>query len=593
MTDHSTHPPAVHAQSGAWLPDRKLAEQVASRFGTPAFVYDVDYMRRNFHVLRTKFTDAVDLLYSLKANPNAAIVDCLKGYGAGAEVSSHAELHTAIRVGVDPQSIIFVGPAKAGHEIADCIRFGIFAIVAESKDELHIIDSLAADLGEKQPVNVMLRVNPDFNSGGSGLTMSGKPRQFGIDVEQIPALRPTLARLALVKVIGFHMYMGTRYLEAAPIVENAENILALSIELACELGIMLKAVDVGGGFGVPYFSNESPLDTDAVAEGVNAAVSRFRHTHPQSRVIIELGRYLTAGCGAMVTTVRYKKVSRGETFAIVDGGTNLHMAAVGLGGFAKRAFPIVNLTRPVGEVEDKITVTGPLCTPSDTLARKSRLGNVQKGDILAVLCSGAYGPSASPTGFLSHGYPNEVLVDGENLHLIRARDDVSDIISAYRLPGDLPLPAQPGTFSISVQCAKGRHSGGSVFRRLWAERLTDGVSQPWLPQRGAGRWRESPSDPRTGRRIGHHLRLSPAGGSAASGGPGPFRSLYPQALRGCGHRAYGHARRGRGPFAELGKGRLPASHASRRFHHRPGADHETETSAAFCRGRGPAHRARP
>ena len=252
---------------------------------------------------------------------------------------------------MDPQSIIFVGPAKAGHEIADCIRFGIFAIVAESKDELHIIDSLAADLGEKQPVNVMLRVNPDFNSGGSGLTMSGKPRQFGIDVEQIPALRPTLARLAQVNVIGFHMYMGTRYLEAAPIVENAENILALSIELACELGIMLKAVDVGGGFGVPYFSNERPLDTDAVAEGVNAAVSRFRDTHPQSRVIIELGRYLTAGCGAMVTTVRYKKVSRGETFAIVDGGTNLHMAAVGLGGFAKRAFPIVNLTRPVGRAD--------------------------------------------------------------------------------------------------------------------------------------------------------------------------------------------------------------------------------------------------
>ena len=153
-----------------------------------------------------------------------------------------------------------------------------------------------------------------------------------------------------------------------------------------------------------------------------------------------------------------------------------------------------NLPCPVGEVEDKITVTGPLCTPSDTLARKIRLGNVQKGDILAVLCSGAYGPSASPTGFLSHGYPNEVLVDGENLHLIRARDDVSDIISAYRLPGDLPLPAQPGTFSISVRIsASDAHYGlgivdGAHILKLFGDAVTgltatldgdEGLLQNW------------------------------------------------------------------------------------------------------------------
>ena len=463
MTDHITHQSVVHARSGAWIPDRELAEQVANRFGTPAFVYDAAYIRQNFKALRSKMTDAVDLLYSLKSNPNAAIVDCLKGCGAGAEVSSRAELHTAIGVGVDPQSIIFVGPAKAHAEIADCIQFGIFAIVAESEEELSIIDDLAAGRDAKRPVNVMLRVNPEFNSGGSGLTMGGKPRQFGIDAEQIPALRSTLSGLARVKVTGFHVYMGTRYLEAVPIIENTERILALAIDLASELGIMLEAVDVGGGFGVPYFSNECPLDIDAVTKGVNAAISRFRATHPRSRVIMELGRFLSAGCGAMVTTVRSRKVSRGEPFAIVDGGTNLHMAAVGLGGFAKRAFPIVNLTRPAGEVEDRITVTGPLCTPSDTLARNSRLGDVQVGDLLAVLCSGAYGPSASPTGFLSHGYPNEVLVDGDELHLIRARDDVSAIVSAYRLPGDRPLPALSGTFSITVRIsASDAHYGGGI-----------------------------------------------------------------------------------------------------------------------------------
>ncbi|APO69784.1 ornithine/DAP/Arg decarboxylase protein (plasmid) [Rhizobium gallicum] len=315
-------------------------------------------------------------------------------------------------------------------------------------------------VGNSEPVAVMLRINPDFNNGGSGLTMSGKPRQFGIDVEQVPKLRATLANLSNVRVVGFHMYMGTRYLDAAPIIENTKQILSLSSELAALLDIHLEAVDVGGGFGVAYFSNEAPLHVDAVVEGVNATVEEFRKEHPHARVMIELGRYLSAGCGVMLTTVRYKKVSRGETFAIVDGGTNLHMAAVGLGSFAKRDFPLVNLyqTAPLAEVET--TVTGPLCTPSDTVARRARLGRVEKGDILAVLLSGAYGPSASPTGFLSHGYPDEVLVDGPNFYLVRPRDSVEDIVSKYRLPNGRSLSKE---FTLCVRLpTSAAHYGGRL-----------------------------------------------------------------------------------------------------------------------------------
>lgn len=454
---------ALHDQTGAWRPDPGLAARVADRYGTPAFVYNAAYLRDNFNALRSRITPAVDFLYSLKANPNAAIVDCLGACGAGAEVSSRAELHTAIRVGIDPRNIIFVGPAKSHDEIADCIRFGIFAIVAESARELDLIDAQAKALGVRQAVNVMLRINPDFKTGGSALTMSGKPRQFGIDAEQVPDLQATLDGLTRVRVMGIHVYMGTRYLDVAPVVENTEKILAMADRIAADLEVPLEAVDVGGGFGVPYFDNETPLDMAPLADRINAAVDGFVADRPGTRVIIELGRYLSAGAGALLTTVRFTKLSRGETFAIADGGTNLHMAAVGVGGFAKRSFPILNLSRDGSPGGPETTLTGPLCTPGDTLARKARLGDVAEGDLLAVLCSGAYGPSASPTGFLSHGYPNEVLADGDQLHLIRAADSVGDIISPYRLPGDLPLPNDEQEFTISVRLsASDAHYGGGI-----------------------------------------------------------------------------------------------------------------------------------
>ncbi|WP_102867111.1 hotdog domain-containing protein [Pseudovibrio exalbescens] len=453
----------LHNQNGGWIPDEQAAKDIAEKYGTPAFVYSADYIRQNFNDLRSKIDTSVDLLYSLKANPNAAIVDCLRSCGAGAEVSSLAELHTAIRVGINPNDIIFVGPAKSTEEISDCIRFGIFAIVAESSRELEIINEQAGQLSARHPVNVMLRINPDFKTGGSGLTMSGKPRQFGIDIEQVPDLRDTLSTLPLVRVMGFHVYMGTRYLEAEPIIENTEKILDMSERLSKTLGTPIEVVDVGGGFGVPYFDNETPLDIYEVANGINSAVASFKKNNPSTRIIIELGRYLSAGCGALLTTVRYTKVSRGEHFAIADGGTNLHMAAVGVGGFAKRSFPIVNLSRDASETAQKTTLTGPLCTPSDTIARKTTIGDVMEGDVLAIICSGAYGPSASPTGFLSHGYPNEVLIDGEDLHLVRAGDKVNDIIAAYRLPGDLPLPPQNKEFTISVRLsASDAHYGGGI-----------------------------------------------------------------------------------------------------------------------------------
>ncbi|MEX0729546.1 MAG: hypothetical protein WED00_03505 [Aquisalimonadaceae bacterium] len=411
-----------------WVPSAELVNDIVKHYGTPTFIYDCNFAERNFKALRHALDEHLELFYSLKANPNISIAHHLCGFGAGAEVSSLAELRTALDAGVAPQDIIFVGPAKSRQELRACIANRIYAIVCESIDELTIIDTMMAGLAaSEQAMPVMLRVNPEFSGAGSGLAMSGKPRQFGIDEQQVRSAADVISDLRRIEVIGFHVYMGTRYLDVGSIVENTRNILALADSLAAEMNITLKAVDVGGGLGVPYFENEQALNIKSLGARINCLIDEFRESHSNTRLIMELGRYLVAGCGVMLSKVRYIKESMGETFAITDGGTNLHMAAVGIGSFVKRNFPMVNFSS-TSSTRKKYTVTGPLCTPNDTVGKRVTLPEIRTEDVLGTLISGAYGPTASPTSFLSHGYPAEVLVTSRGFHLIRARDKTADIL---------------------------------------------------------------------------------------------------------------------------------------------------------------------
>lgn len=419
--------PPAQAET-AWMPTAIQAQSIAQRFDTPTFAYDAQFAERNYNRLRQAIDPGVDIFYSLKANPNISITRAICRRAAGAEVSSLAEFHTALRAGVKPADIIFVGPAKSRDELEACISHRIFAIVCESIDELHEVNALVRELGGGScRAPVMLRVNPEFSGAGSGLAMSGKPRQFGIDECRLRSEASAIKQLDQVEILGFHVYMGTRYLDASAIVRNTRNILELGESLADELEIPLKAIDVGGGFGVPYFENEAGLDIDRLGAGINEAMRPFRERRQGARVIIELGRYLVAGCGALLTRIRGIKESMGEVFAICDGGTNVHMAAVGIGSFVKRNFPVVNLTSSSNDF-GTYTVTGPLCTPNDTVAKRAQLRSARVGDVLGVLLSGAYGPTASPTHFLSHGFPAEVLVSGNEVHLIRRRETVEDIL---------------------------------------------------------------------------------------------------------------------------------------------------------------------
>lgn len=403
-----------------------MIEELADRYGTPLYVYDGDVLREGYRRLRDLLHPKVDLFYSAKANPNISVCALLRSLGAGLEVSSLAELTTALRAGAKPADIIFLGPGKSPEELRDCVEHGIHAVVCESLEELSTLDSLGS-------VDAMLRVNPAFSGKGSRLSMGGKPRQFGIDEEALLEAGTELRELKRVRVTGIHAYLGTRILDAEDIVHNTRGVLEMAGRLHAELGIPLDTVDIGGGLGVPYFDNEKDLDLEATTAGINAAVAGFTAAHPRTRLIMELGRYLVGWAGTYVIRARYVKQSRGEWFVVADGGTNHHMAAVGIGSFVKRNFPIRALSHPDRPADRTYTVTGPLCTPNDVVGKQIPLPEVRPGDLLGVERSGAYGPSASPVNFLSHGHPAEVLVLDGTAHLVRDRDTAADLLAKQHL----------------------------------------------------------------------------------------------------------------------------------------------------------------
>ncbi|WP_328912323.1 MULTISPECIES: type III PLP-dependent enzyme [unclassified Streptomyces] len=410
---------------------------LAERFGTPAYVYDGDWLDDNLRTLRGALHPALEVFFSLKSNPNRAVYDVLRAAGARAEVSSLAELRTVLDAGTEPADVVFLGPGKSEAEIEACVRAGLYAVVCESLAELTLLDETAARLGVRQ--RVLLRVNPAYSVAGSRLTMGGKPRQFGIDEAVVLAAGEPIGKHRHAVVAGIQVYMGTRILDPEVVCKNTAYVLDLAERAAEATGMALDAVDVGGGLGVAYFDGERDLDLSALADGLNPLIEDFARRHPGTRLLMESGRYLTAPGGTYLMGVRYIKESMGDRFAVADGGTHHHMAAVGIGSFVKRNFPVDLLSRPTppDAPTGPWTIAGPLCTPNDTVAKAIRLPDLRVGDLLGVRRSGAYGPSASPAYFLSHGYPAEVLVRRGTAYLVRRRDTVDDLLSRQATHPDL------------------------------------------------------------------------------------------------------------------------------------------------------------
>lgn len=381
--------------------------RLAARVGqTPFYAYDRAAIAERVALLRQHLPAQVHLHYAMKANPMPAVVQLLAGLVDGIDIASGGELRTALDTGIDPARVSFAGPGKGDAELACAIAAGV-VLNLESESEMLRAERIGRRLGLVP--SVMVRVNPDFELKSSGMTMGGGARPFGVDAEAVPALLAHMKTLAL-RFEGFHLYWGSQNLSAAAISDAHDKTFALAERLAAHAPSAVRTLNIGGGFGVPYFPGEERLDLAAVGANLARLLPRYRAALPEAQVVIELGRFLVAEAGIYVTRVIESKVSRGRTFLVCDGGLHHHLAASGnFGQVIRKNYPVAIGNRMEGE-RATVSVVGPLCTPLDILADQMPLPAAGEGDLVVVFQSGAYGLSASPAAFLGHPPALEVLV---------------------------------------------------------------------------------------------------------------------------------------------------------------------------------------
>ena len=376
---------------------------------TPFYAYSEKLMTERVQELRRAMPDFVHLHYAIKANPHPAVVQHFATLVDGLDVASGGELRVALASGMRPASISFAGPGKQREELHAAVEAGI-VINIESHREMHLISELGTELG-KRP-KVAIRVNPDFELKASGMRMGGGPKQFGIDAELVPEVLRQLPELGL-DFQGFHVFSGSQNLRPEAICEAQTLTIELATKLSKAAPGPIRMLNIGGGFGIPYFPGEDYLDLKPIADNLERLRPAIENAMPEAEVIIELGRYLVGEAGIYVCQIIDHKVSRGETFLIADGGLHHHLAASGnFGQVIRKNYPVVigNRVRASGAGAGAASVVGPLCTPLDLLADKMPLAHGEVGDMVTVLQSGAYGYTASPHLFLSQPMPVEICV---------------------------------------------------------------------------------------------------------------------------------------------------------------------------------------
>ena len=382
--------------------------RLAARVGcTPFYAYDRELLTRRVAALRAALPRAVKLHYAMKANPMAAVVGHMARLVDGIDVASANELRVALDMGADPREISFAGPGKRDEELRQAVAAGIL-INVESFRELDPLAAASQALG--LPARVAVRVNPDFELRSSAMKMGGGPKPFGVDAEQVPQLLAEIGRRGLA-FEGLHLFAGSQNLKAEAIVEAQRKSFELALRLAESAPAPVRFLNLGGGFGIPYFPGETRLDLAPVGNSLAQLVAEAAQKLPQAELVIELGRYLVGEAGIYVCRVIDRKLSRGHTYLVTDGGLHHHLSASGnFGQVIRKNYPVAIGNRMDQAAGDAVSVVGPLCTPLDLLADRMPLAEAQPGDLVVVFQSGAYGASASPQAFLSHPEVVEVLV---------------------------------------------------------------------------------------------------------------------------------------------------------------------------------------
>ena len=383
------------------------SELVAMGGDTPLFVYSRSHLHARVAELRAAMPQQLALHYAVKANPFAPVLAEMAGLVDGFDIASGGELALVRAAGIDPARISFAGPGKRTDELEAAISAGA-TINLESEGEAGRALDAAQRLGITP--RLAIRVNPDFDLKGSGMKMGGGAKPFGLDAERVPALARQLVA-AGAEWRGFHIFAGSQALDPQAIMDTQAQTLLLAARLAEQSGLALPRCKLGGGFGIPYFPGDVPLDIAAIGAALDKAFARLPASLAETRFCLELGRYLVGEAGVYLTRIVDRKTSHGETYLVVDGGLHHQLAASGnFGTVVRRNYPVAIATRFDGEVEEEASVVGCLCTPLDRLADKAGFPRAEVGDLVAVFCAGAYGASASPAQFLGHGPAAELLV---------------------------------------------------------------------------------------------------------------------------------------------------------------------------------------
>ena len=381
-----------------------LAREIGS---TPFYAYDSAVISKRLAELRAALPAALHLHYAVKANPMPAVVAFLADRTDGLDVASAGELALALATGTDPCQISFAGPGKSGHDLTAAVESGVL-ICMESEGEMRRIAELAL-AGDRRPP-VAIRVNPDFELKTSGMKMGGGAKPFGVDAERVPAMLAQLQGMPL-EFVGFQIFSGSQNLRPDAIVEAQIKTFELAFKLAAAAPSPVRWLNIGGGFGVPCFPGEAPLELGAIADNLATLVTETGNRLPEAEIVLELGRYLVAEAGIYVCEIVDKKVSRGETFLVTNGGLHHHLAASGnFGQVIRKNYPVCIGNRVKAPELETVSVVGPLCTPLDILADSMALPPADVGDLVVVFQSGAYGYSASPRDFLGHPHPLEIML---------------------------------------------------------------------------------------------------------------------------------------------------------------------------------------
>ena len=410
-------------REGNWYAEEVRLADLAKEFGTPLYVYSKKGLTEAYQAydkacMDNKGKRRARVHYAMKANSNLAVIDCFKKLGAGFDLVSGGELARALAIGADPKSLVFAGVGKSATEIAAALEAGVKCINVESIAELHNINRVASKLNCRAPVS--LRVNPDVDAQTHPYISTGlKGNKFGIAYHEVLKTYREASQLSQIDVVGIDCHIGSQIVTTAPYLDALDKVLDLVEQLQKE-GIVIHHLDLGGGLGISY-SDETPPDiTDFTNALLNHVAGRgFAHLD----IVLEPGRSLVGNAGVLLTTVEYLKPGAEKNFCIVDAAmTELMRPAL---------YEAHHGIVPVQAKEAKSStydVVGPVCESGDWLGRDRTLA-VEEGDLLAILSTGAYG-FVMASNYNTRPKPAEIMVDGKNVYVIRAREKTADLFAS-------------------------------------------------------------------------------------------------------------------------------------------------------------------